>query len=571
VCVACGRVLTIWLIINPVVYLCFGAGATWLLAIFLAKRECEKHGQALLAEMLESLGEFLVIVTAVAGLYSMVSLIVSRIVPDTTTLYTFNRWESKTRSAYETLKSLDEHTAIWLVILAAAVGAQLYLVRTQHLQQAAGVARSWKAVSAGRTWLKRAYLVLLVSASFTFLGAATNGPYAALIARIDDIKQQYTDFRAQLRDVLQKQMQQDALAAADTFAAERMPDLLQAAIAYSAEKTHSEEHIEQNRTEYRLAKVDTGTDQATTKELIAEAQQLESPTGTDSSDDAAVRRDAAELSRSKVNQMTVALQLIAEKLRAAPPPKFITGLSGDLATELIEIPITTPTEALLTFADHLTAQFPIVGELFKSIIEPCTHFFATGLVAGADQIADALLNNPNASLETLTENAATEDLKQTWVAAPDHSADWVKRTSANRAARQKSTGDRIAALDSEASAALLERVDRNESDLPLLKADPFISDPAIENIRREDARKLDLHDLALRAVITSRQLASTIKFSPERSRRIIGEARFEEITEADAHSPGNAWNGNHPIGSGDEPEDEPPVTEPVGESPMGAP
>ena len=546
--------LSIKLFVDASVFVCFGASSLWLLAAMPAKRECEARNYVLARQILVSLEELFLIVTSVAALYSLASLVVSQMIPDTTTLKTLKYCESEVRSAYKALKWLNKFAVVWLVVLGAAVVTRLWLTRTMRFQQAESVTHAWGWVSAGRSWLGRAYLALLVAASFTFLGAATNGPYAALSARIDDIDHEYTGFRRQLRQVVQQQVQRDAIEVANARAAEQMPQVLAAAIGYASERRRLEEHISKNDREFALAQIDTSKDLPATKHLIDEANGL----GADSydavsSDNAAVQRDADRLSRSRLDKLAQALDQVSVKLREQPPPELLTGINGELAKQLIEMPMSTPTAALMAYVDHLSSQVPIIGELVRSIIGPSKDFLATLLVPTADRIARAMLDAPDGSLENQIEQAATESARRMPIEVPRNSEDWVMTTSSALVAREHATHDRIDALDSEAKLALNEGVTQNESEVRLLRGagvseDDFVRrSPETNRILIADPQSLDIHQLAKRLAVSNRQLRSAIGESPEQSRSLLGPERYEELRKAvSARSAGTSIDPERP-------------------------
>jgi hypothetical protein len=540
--------LGLWIIaVNPSIYVCLAASILCLLGISLVKNEFVSESRSIIYHVLASLEEMFVVITVVCTVYSAVSLAVNQTIPDDTTLQRLESWESKVRLVFDRLKSLRGHTFVWLALLGASVAARTYLQWKTHLYAAKAVAQAWEWASTARRWLGRCYLAFLVAVSFTFLGATSNAPDVELTGRITMIHEQYTNFRRQLRQEIQRTVERDLLRRAHDIAIVRSPRGMKSSLDYASNLSNINDHIKKEDHARELAGIDPGEPLKTEWDLIAEASSASQQLTLDRNvnDSLAIARDATLLSSRKISQLTAEIQRFSDTRDKEPRPEWMNGLNGELVTNVLKLLMEAPTKKATSFFDHFTIEFPLFGEITSAIGAPLRDFVANKLALAADKMARAALGREFELLGEHIDKVATIAAQETRIDLPEHSEDWDREMSTALESRGEALHNEQIAFDQEIRTALLARLASDEEDLKKLdgaklapkhfakladeerlKENGFDS---LSQLPLQDPKLIDVDSLAMRVDFRESEIAFVVHHWRTSSRALLDHDRFEKF------------------------------------------
>lgn len=406
------------------IYVCFGASACWLTCVHVAKSQMERRGstKGLGYLLLKGSVELFFVLTIVLGVGATVSFRVSLLQADTTTLLTLRSWEDRISWCHTFLDGLNFSASRTIILLVLLCALRLVEVRSR-LGEVSTVNRAWKAISFGMNWLRRASLVSLVAASFTFLATKSDGPAAKLEARIREMAENYSQLRGEVRKALQTETKKQLCQRAWEKAPLPLREAIEHETKIEAEKARLlyKWQLAERKYDLREPLPDAARNYARETDSLKAVQ--EPPTVKPHEDSlGSLWRNAGVVTASRLSTALSESKAVNDRAGEFAGPT--NGVGGELGKKLVGF-ILSPDQLMkhvgpLKLIDD---TYPLVGEFANVMNDAFNEFVYGKLRTWLDRIERSTLENPRAT-ESEIDQAASQIIEETPVRWHDYDQAW---------------------------------------------------------------------------------------------------------------------------------------------------
>lgn len=450
------------------IYLLFGIGCLFTYGCYKAKRRLEHEEQTATTRYfwLSNAFEVLVPFTCVTLFYVLLTLSLSDMGGDETTLQSLRGYEKRVQTVHDMLSYVRLSPLAAFLLVGGWFLIALVLLRRRGLQSAAQWEASYFKYKQYNRWLRRLTTTVGLLGAFTFFGGAVDSTGTELQAHIKTIKDNYNEYANQVGQ-----------AVTETVATELHNRMVAALPAqYHAAQQRSQkttEQYEQTAKEYRetKARYEYTAPQFETLQQSRQQQserakevlkEVEPPIFVTYPEAPFAKENELHLSSARLRQLSRMLTRYSERLAAQADPLLRNPVGAKVTPGALGILFSYKNFSLL---QSLAQQSPLLDVWLPVLTKTLAQGVDQRIQATARRLAEKEVVNAGAGLEPGIQAAATQIAQDLPLAWPSDTAARLEKNLAqeeqtvNRAVAEVNTnyGARRQQLEQE-NDGLLQRV-----------------------------------------------------------------------------------------------------------------